>query len=128
MALGIKDKVLGLVDLAGRADASRRPAQPSIGGLIKALAISDDRRLLAAAMEDGYVRLLDADTGVERARLDGAGDRLASLVFTADGSRLIGGRNDGRIVVWDLASGRQVARLGDYSGRVYALALGGGAG
>jgi WD40 repeat protein len=75
------------------------------------------------AMQDGYVRLLDAASGAERARLSGAGNKLASLVFTADGSRLIGGRNDGRIVVWDLASGREIARLEDFSGRVYALAL-----
>jgi WD40 repeat protein len=113
------------VDLAAGtrpADAPPRPALPSIGGRIKALAVSDDGRLLAAAMQDGYVRLLDADSGAERARLSGPGDKLASLVFTADGTRLIGGRNDGGIVVWDLASGRQIARLGDDSGRVYALA------
>jgi WD40 repeat protein len=95
LALGIEDEVLGLVDLAEDArspDAPPRPALPSIGGPFKALAIRDDGRLLAAAMQDGYVRLLDADCGAERARLAGAGDKLASLVFTADGSGLIGGR------------------------------------
>jgi|GEM_PF-2005116 len=125
LALGIKDAVLGLVDLVeAQADAPPRPALPSLGGRIKALALSDDGGLLAAAMQDGYVRLLDAASGAERARLIGAGDKLASLVFTADGSRLIGGRNDGGVVVWDVASGREIARLEDFSGRVYALAQG----
>ena len=132
LALGIKDEVLGLVDLvdgADGADATPCPALPSIGWRIKALAVSDDGRLLAAAMQDGYVRLWDPADGRALARLaagaedgrlrlwdiaggpaaalplasvDTAGGQVVSLAFSGDGRRLAAGTSDGRARTFDL--------------------------
>jgi hypothetical protein len=45
-------------------------------------------------------------------RLGEAGAREGGLVVTPDGSRIVAREDDGSIRVWDLATGKQVARLG----------------
>ncbi|MGE5829581.1 MAG: BTAD domain-containing putative transcriptional regulator, partial [Micromonosporaceae bacterium] len=82
-----------------------------------ALRLSPDGASLAVASRDGPVRLLDAATLRETARLDQPGHRpVSALAFTPDGRRLVswGGppawtdpqTQPPSIVVWDLATGR----------------------
>ncbi len=74
--------------------------------------ISPDTKLLAAAGNDGIVRLLDTNTGRVLRRLDGP--RIAGAiapVFNPDGSRLAVGSARGNITVWDVASGHRLGRV-----------------
>ena len=74
--------------------------------------ISPDTKLLAAAGNDGIVRLLDTDTGRVVRRLDGP--RIAGAfapVFNPDGSRLAVGNARGHVTVWDVASGHRLGRV-----------------
>ena len=44
-------------------------------------------------------------------RLGQAGDRGGRLVVTPDGTKVVAREDDGSIRVWDLATGKEVARL-----------------
>ena len=68
---------------------------------IPAAAFSPDGRTLAAANNDGTVKLFDAATGKERAAFDWRLGRMSALAFAADGMTAAAAGDRG-IVVWDL--------------------------
>jgi hypothetical protein len=78
---------------------------------------------------DGVAQLTAAITGRSKAEIPGEdvrqhrGTVRFSLGISADGARLIGGRSDGGVVVVDLASGAEIARLTGLSKNVTAVAL-----
>jgi WD40 repeat protein len=74
-------------------------------GRVRAVAVSADGRAVAAAGEDAT--WLWAVAGPGPGRPLGDRSRADALAFTADG-RLLAGGPGGRVVVWDLASGRRV--------------------
>ena len=84
-----------------------------------AVAFTPDGATLAVAEAAG-VALWDVATRTLRTRL--AVDAF-SIGISADGSRLIGGRSDGSVVVVDLTSGAEVARLAGLAENVNAVAL-----
>lgn len=59
------------------------------GGQIFGAAVSPDARILAVASQNGYVRLLELDTGKEIRRLTTGGLRNNTIQFTQDGKTLI---------------------------------------
>ena len=70
--------------------------------------LSPDGRLVAVAGIDGFVRLLDVDTGRVLRRL--SGPRIIAPVdpvFNRDGNLLAVGSDEGKIRVWNVATGRQ---------------------
>ena len=73
--------------------------------------LSPDGRLVAVAGVDGFVRLLDVDTGRVLRRLSGP-QIIAPVdpVFNRDGTLLAVGSDEGKIRVWNVATGRQVVR------------------
>ncbi|MEB3212188.1 MAG: substrate-binding domain-containing protein, partial [Leptolyngbyaceae bacterium] len=77
---------------------------PAIGGILysTSLAYSPDGELVAAASDNGTVRIFDADGNPVGEPLSGLPGQLSSLAFSPDGTRLVGATNDGSIQFWNL--------------------------
>jgi eukaryotic-like serine/threonine-protein kinase len=85
----------------------------------RALDFSPDSKLLAVETGEGVIRLVDTETGDERARLEDPNqNRADSMAFTPDASRLVIFDDSGGIHVWDLRLIRkELAALGlDWQG------------
>ena len=57
------------------------------------------------------IRLWDADTGELRTTLSGHQGTVRALDFSPDGSQLASGGSDGRAILWDHISARQIASV-----------------
>jgi WD40 repeat protein len=80
-----------------------------------AVAVSPDGKWCAHAVPGGVVKVRDAVTGAESQILEGFTDQVFHLVFSPDGSRLLGVDSASRLKSWDRATGREIAatRLSD---------------
>jgi WD40 repeat protein/serine/threonine protein kinase len=96
-----EDGAARLWDLTQRADSR---ALLSVAGGFR-VAYSPDGRWLAAGA--GALALWDARTGVLVRRLE----RAASVAFSPDSKTLAYGREDSRVVLWDLETGRRLRVL-----------------
>jgi WD40 repeat protein len=81
----------------------------STGGPAETFAASPDGGTLARSNRS-QTALWDVAAGAPRELEDGPGS-LTRLAFSADGALLAGGGQDGTVTVWDMASGRVLARL-----------------
>jgi len=85
---------------------------------IRSLALSPDGKLVAAASQDGKIRLWDAETGDERLNIV-AHPSQPSLAFTAapclafspDGQTLASASTDRTIRLWNVTTARQVGEF-----------------
>jgi serine/threonine protein kinase len=59
----------------------------------------------------------------ELCRLLGHGDRVTGIAFLPDGNRLLSGSADRTVVLWDVASGKEVIRLQGHRGEVTGVAV-----
>jgi len=81
-----------------------------------------DGATLAIAGRDGVVRLIDAVTGAVQHTLEGHTMQVNQVAFAPDGSWLLSAADDGMLLRWDVASGEQLAVLGDRTlGKLTAL-------
>jgi WD40 repeat protein len=70
------------------------------------------RSLMATAGMDGYLQLWDTDKWERRHRLRADPSQLYSVAFHPDGTRVAtGARGSTPLTLWDVASGRELARL-----------------
>jgi WD40 repeat protein len=70
------------------------------------LALSPDGNTLAAGLNRGTIKLLDADSGREIATLAGHEVGVSDLCFAPDGRTLYSSGWDGRMRVWEIPSGK----------------------
>lgn len=87
--------------------------------LILSLALSPDHRTIAAASEDGSLRLWEVSTGQERWRAEG----FSRVCFSPDGRLLVAGGKSGEIVLYDMRLRRELCRTEGHRGEVTALAF-----
>ena len=91
------------------------------------LAFSPNGKVLAAVF-DNYAGLWDLTRDEKNLQRTlpwtnfGAGT-VGSLAFSADGKTLAGGRLDGAIRLWDLATGREIRTLTGHSAHIPAMAF-----
>ncbi|MCI0463691.1 MAG: sigma-70 family RNA polymerase sigma factor [Gemmataceae bacterium] len=82
------------------------------GGHVGCVVYSPDGKLLASGGGDHAVRLWEADTGKPVRHLLGHTDRPGGIAFSPDGKLLAsGGTNDRTIILWEVATGRELRRL-----------------
>jgi hypothetical protein len=60
---------------------------------------------------DAKKELMETRLAAPGGRLGTAGERSAGLLVTPDGSKVVAREDDGTIRIWDVATGRELARL-----------------
>jgi WD40 repeat protein len=105
------------------------PGEPQqlegLDGFALTVAVSRDRRLIAAGNEQGDVILWDTSTLDELRTLRGLGGPVYSLAFNRDGSQLAAVSNDPadrpKALIWDVQSGDQRTTFNGHSGPITSI-------
>jgi len=96
--------------------AVQRPVRKfELSGAVLGLGLAEDARSAAAALADESVRGIDLETGAELWKAGGHAGMIKTLIVTRDGTRVISGGEDNRVLVHDMKTGRELARFGDLS-------------
>ncbi len=94
--------------------------------LVRSLALSADGRLVATGDRDGTIRIRDTATGAIRRRFRGPRLSVSALAFSTDGRRIASGASHefvasradvGEVRVWEVESGRTLARVDGFETR-----------
>jgi WD40 repeat protein len=80
----------------------------STESVIRALAISPDGKILAAAGDDPEIRLWEVENGKPGPSLKGSTDWILCLAFSNNGQRLASGGYDGIVRLWEMPGGKKL--------------------
>jgi hypothetical protein len=89
----------------------------------RAAAVSPDGHLLALADGGIGIQMLNADSYADIRHWDAHSEHLCSLSFSPDGKWLLSTSTDDTIGVWDVATGRLVARLTGHNADVLCAVM-----
>ena len=95
-------------------------------GDVRAVAVSPDGRLVAAAGAERTIHVWSPDPPVERLVLRGHTDQVFGLAFSPTGDRLVSGGLDGRILAWNPTTGQELPSPPPRAMPVFAVAFGPG--
>lgn len=91
--------------------------------LVRAATFSRDGRRLAAASEDGVLRLWRVETWQEERSIQSGLGLLFSVVFSNDGSQVFVGGHDGSVKAFDTETGELRSTFRNQTSRVFSLVL-----
>jgi WD40 repeat protein len=80
---------------------------------VYSLALTIDQRILAVGIYNGEIHLWDRETSERVIVLTGHRQIVRALAFNREGTQLISGADDETLIVWDVASGRNMRRFTD---------------
>ncbi len=91
--------------------------------MLSSLAVSQDFGLAAQAIGGGQIRVVNLRSGQELWTAQVAGENVTALAFSADGKKLASGAGfvESAVRLWDVATGRELARLEGH--RTYVRSL-----
>lgn len=118
--LAATDTVVGLFAVQ---DGTSVHAVPWEGGGALAFGCDTARRHLAAAGQDGCLRVYSTDAGVV-AELPGDRGWLTAAALSADGRRAAGATRDGSVAVWDVAAAKLLTTIEAHDERATCCAFG----
>jgi RNA polymerase sigma factor (sigma-70 family) len=87
---------------------------------VNVVRFSPEGKVVATGCNDKAIRLWDMEGNQLRA-LEGA-DATSAVAFSPDGRRIVGGQGPS-VAVWDIQSGRAVAKLAAHTGSVESVAV-----
>jgi RNA polymerase sigma factor (sigma-70 family) len=92
-------------------------------GGVEMAAISPDDKELATASWDGTIKIWDADSGIEQARLGDGKTQAYSVAHSPDGKFIAGGLGNGKVHVWKTKTHELVWAFDAHLGSVWGLAF-----
>ena len=95
-------------------DSSAAPLPVELGRPIRSMGFSPNGRILAVAMADGLVHLLDAHTGDWLRTLQGHTGGVTSVAFSPSVDVLATGSEDRTVKLWRVADGSLLRNLGEH--------------
>jgi len=107
--------------------ASARPISATFHtelGPAYAVAVSNDRKLVAGGFSGGSIRIWEQQPGRPPLELDGPTDDISNLAFSPDAQVLVSASRSGELLLWPLASAGDPIPLETRAGPVWALAFG----
>ncbi|NJN30974.1 MAG: hypothetical protein HC824_11505 [Synechococcales cyanobacterium RM1_1_8] len=78
---------------------------------LTAASLDAQGKMMAIALPQGSIKLIDSATGAIETTLRGHGSAVRDLAFNGKGDRLLSGSDRGGLRLWDLASGDQTRTL-----------------
>jgi WD40 repeat protein/serine/threonine protein kinase len=90
---------------------------------IRCLASSADGRFIAAANEQAWIYLWDAETGEERFKQQVNGTGVAALAFSTDGTKLASAGMDGVAAIRDTLTGKLLVSIDAHETEVHSIAF-----
>lgn len=82
-----------------------------------------DGKQVVVGVDDGSVRMLDANTGRELHRFDGHGDGAVPATVSATGAVVVSGGADKVVRVWDVKAGREKVAMRGHTEAIVGVAL-----
>jgi beta-lactamase class A len=83
-------------------DESDPSVAASVTSIIRAAAMSPDRRFIASASANGILRVWRVDSGSLFAQLAASDESFTSVAWSPGGKRLLTGSQEGQLRIWDL--------------------------
>jgi WD40 repeat protein len=112
----------GTLRLADPATGAITASWPAHADTIFDVAVSSDGKLLATAGGDRLVKIWDASTQKEIAKLEGHVSQVLTLAFDEKATQLVSGGMDQEIKVWDVKTREKINALGTQTAPITGLA------
>jgi WD40 repeat protein len=100
--------VFGIVTIWDVTSGKLKSQFQAADDLIEALALAPDKGSVLVGQESGEIAWLNAATGEEIGKLVGHNGRVKTVSFSADGSRILSGSDDGTFRLWDAKERRTI--------------------
>jgi hypothetical protein len=99
-------------------------AEVATASVLRALAVSPGGTELAVSADDGVIRIIDLATFrlLRHFPLNADGVSTKTLAYSSDGSELMAGRSNGKVEIWNAATGSKLDDLKSSSSKVFAVA------
>lgn len=107
-------------------------ATPSVGlaspfkghtGPILCLALSADGKKVLSGGQDRTIRIWDAGSGKELAKLEGHSEAVAGVAFSRDGKNVLSGSHDRTLRFWDAETGKEIMKLEGHTDQITSVAI-----